>query len=327
MSVTFLITAVLTASPTEISSIDSDQLEPVQRAAAFLKDDNLRLVSGNSCVNCHHGPIRGWSLREAARISSAFNANNLEATTDGQLNFLQERAKSYGGKKWGHSLAMFYAVSLAETSDRLDDSLKEQLTEIILDQQTEQGTWRAANQFNNQRRPKGEGQEVQTMWGVLALSKLSSNDEVSEAKTKALSWLTTAKRGTTIDSRVLRLLLAVRGETSTSERSDELLSELQGDQHDDGGWGWQKEDESDAWGTGLALYALSQLELTGRSDAVTKGRAFLMATQKKNGSWHVEGKLKKNPEMASYFGTAWAVIGLARTRQFSRDISAETASR
>lgn len=313
MSMTFLIAAVLTTSPTDTSSIGNESLKPLQRAVAFLKDDNLKLVSGKSCVNCHHGPVRGWSLREAARISGETVSETLEATTDSQLGFLQERAGSYRARKWGHSLAMFYAVSLSETSDRLDDSLKKQLTGIILDQQTEHGTWQAANQFKNQRRPDGEGEEVQTMWGVLALSRLSSTDEVAKAIVRAQNWLKSTKRGTTIDSRVLRLLLESR--KRVSGQVDSLLSELLNAQHNDGGWGWQKEDESDAWATGMALYALSQLELADKSDSVARGRAFLESTQTKNGSWHVEGKLKKNPEMASYFGTAWAVIGLAKTHQ------------
>ena len=37
---------------------------------------------------------------------------------------------------------------------------------------------------------------------------------------------------------------------------------------------------------------------------------------------NVEGKLKKNPEMASYFGTAWAVIGMTRTMSTPRAAAA-----
>ena len=33
------------------------------------------------------------------------------------------------------------------------------------------GSWKAANQFAKERRPKNDAQEVQTMWSVLALSR------------------------------------------------------------------------------------------------------------------------------------------------------------
>lgn len=292
----------------------------IESGLRFLETDRPALVTGKSCVNCHHAAVRGWSMREAARSGFRIDLDALNTVTDRQLSLLQDRVTQYRSKKWGHSLAMFYAVSLFGEDRDQHSEYDESLTGIILSEQTPEGTWKAAGQFNNQRRPQGEGEEVQTMWGVLALARLTANDEVNAASERARSWLKTAKRGTTIDSRVLRLLLA--RESEDHEQSQQLLTQLQESQHDDGGWGWQADDESDAWATGMALYALSWFDAADVGSTVTGARTFLASTQKENGSWHVEGKLKKNPEMASYFGTAWAVIGMTRTMSTPRAAAA-----
>ncbi|MEX0717906.1 MAG: hypothetical protein WD066_15030, partial [Planctomycetaceae bacterium] len=55
------------------------------------------------------------------------------------------------------------------------------------------------------------------------------------------------------------------------------------------------------------------------SPAIRRARAFLSKTQRKDGSWFVPTRNKGKPQgnddgdVTSYFGTGWAVIGLART--------------
>jgi squalene-hopene/tetraprenyl-beta-curcumene cyclase len=88
-------------------------------------------------------------------------------------------------------------------------------------------------------------------------------------------------------------------------------------QRDDGGWGWLTADESDGFGTGVALYALARDGLAADQPAIVQGRRFLIETQPAAGSWPVKGtkkdKAKKVEPTATYWGTCWAVIGLAET--------------
>jgi hypothetical protein len=51
--------------------------------------------------------------------------------------------------------------------------------------------------------------------------------------------------------------------------------------------------------------------------AIARGRRFLVESQRADGSWAVRGtkkdKAKKVEPTATYWGTCWAVIGLAET--------------
>ena len=62
------------------------------------------------------------------------------------------------------------------------------------------------------------------------------------------------------------------------------------------------------------LYALARDGFAPTDPAVTKARAFLMQTQRDDGSWAVKGtkeNKKGNIEPTSVFwGTCWATIGL-----------------
>jgi len=68
----------------------------------------------------------------------------------------------------------------------------------------------------------------------------------------------------------------------------------------------------------MVLYAFSRIEEGVPDSAINNAMTFLSQTQKEDGSWLVEGKLKKKPDMASYFGTVWAIIGMSRTLSDTR---------
>ena len=81
--------------------------------------------------------------------------------------------------------------------------------------------------------------------------------------------------------------------------------------------GWIADESSDALATGMSLYALGQ---TGPSSSpeITKAREFLRGSQLESGRWDVPGtktSAKGNSTPTStYWGTAWAVVGLLSTR-------------
>jgi hypothetical protein len=79
--------------------------------------------------------------------------------------------------------------------------------------------------------------------------------------------------------------------------------------------------KSDAFATGLALYVLSEPEAEGVADAVRRARAFLIRTQRPDGSWLMNSRpaAPPGPDPARnlgpirYVGTAWATMGLVRS--------------
>lgn len=98
----------------------------------------------------------------------------------------------------------------------------------------------------------------------------------------------------------------------------ELRGRLLEAQNDDGGWPWASGEPSNAFSTGQALYALV-LAGDGQSESTDRARAWLIEQQEPDGTWIVpssaissEGNQERDV-IYRYWGTAWAVIGLARS--------------
>jgi hypothetical protein len=182
---------------------------------------------------------------------------------------------------------------------------------------------------------------------VVPLARLMpQNDKaLAKARDKALAWLESVEPGQpgaaggtifegkptgnpdTLNERlVLRLLIARK--YGKPEDADERLKELLARQAADGGWSANPEvhQPSDAFATGQSLYALC---LAGGGDEKAKaaiGRAckFLLTKQEKDGSWTVPttafhpssgrpARDKKTDAVYTYWGTAWATLGLLHT--------------
>ena len=77
---------------------------------------------------------------------------------------------------------------------------------------------------------------------------------------------------------------------------------------------------SDAWATGQALYALACAGIKPDDPAIRRARAFLIKTQRTDGSWPMTSRpIKPGGEGSSSLvpitgaGSAWAVLGLVRS--------------
>ncbi len=132
--------------------------QSIVNAVALLDGKNAKPEHSASCINCHHAPLRGWALREAARAGVPVDLAALENATSSQLEKLSEFNDDYRNKQWGHSLATFYMVgNLDDVSPTLSVDARSKLVEVITAEQSADGSWKAAQQFANQRRPKRDG--------------------------------------------------------------------------------------------------------------------------------------------------------------------------
>jgi hypothetical protein len=174
------------------------------------------------------------------------------------------------------------------------------------------GTWKPNGQLNGMNRAPGEATAITTMWSAIALGP------TSDAATKAADAARKAAKGKTTEWLVARAILERTFGGPGADR--EFLKELLDRQKPDGGWSAVPEAASDAFATGLALYALGPAD----EAALRRARKFLVDTQSKDGSWPVPpapwtkpgSKPERNKRLDpiyGYWGSAWAAIGLART--------------
>src|SRR5262245_65764051 len=92
------------------------------------------------------------------------------------------------------------------------------------------------------------------------------------------------------EDRVFRLL-ALQEAGAVNNDINEAVVELVKTQRKDGGWGQLDKLDSDAYATGSALVALHQAKALATNDAVyQRGVAFLLKTQKPDGSWYVHSR-------------------------------------
>jgi len=173
------------------------------------------------------------------------------------------------------------------------------------------GFWKAGGQLPRQKRPARETDEVTTMWTLLALtSNTRDNTSRSADLQTARKWLARGKPGVSTEWWVVRALTEL--DEKKSAQHEAKLIELQ---NEDGGWGWISGQPSDALATGMALYALAELKVSPQRKFIRRARQHLTDSQRENGSWEVPSTKKANNgesgPVSNYWGTGWAVIGLA----------------
>ena len=124
--------------------------------------------------------------------------------------------------------------------------------------------------------------------------------------------------------------LLVEKQFGEAKDVDRLRENILKAQQSDGGWGWLRADKSDAFATGQSLYALATVGMPASHPAVQNAWKFLIETQTDNGSWLVNGTKAENKDkvhpFSSFWGSAWALIGLAKSLTDSPSSTASTAS-
>lgn len=294
-----LLTAMTAASAEEA-------LEIAKRSLPFIKEKGLAWIEDRQCASCHQVPSMLWSLNSAAR--AGLDPKRKE-TTEWTPWAADWRHWNQTGDKdgvdkvsAGNIDTMVFMLLGRDMSVSPAPAWTGEFRAQILKNQQPDGSWKAGGQLPLGKRPARETVEVTTMWTLLAL-RLAADDPL---RVRAGDYLAKAHSGQSTEWHAVRLLL----KQDDAALRDDLLKL----QHEDGGWGWLAKEPSDAFGTGLALYALAKSGLPVDHEARKKAVAFLKSTQTPDGSWAVPSTRARDKnkinKTATYWGTAWAVIGL-----------------
>jgi hypothetical protein len=320
---------------------DAKVRETVTRSLGFLEKEGVAWMQERGCASCHNTTFLVWSHNEAARRGVPVDAAKVEAWTNWAL--VNGLARKDGG-----GLDTMYQLVLARDANsswrrkpsRNNKTVDpfENLWESILAAQEPDGFWKPGGQLTSPP-------EVTTRWALLALESRDTtaaqgavgalaeqvkrtDAAVGPAREKALTWLAKAPPAASTEALALRLLTAYRSGSPGAGKAH--LDELLARQRPDGGWSYTAGGaESDAFATGQALYALTWpgIDLNGSHPSLSRARAFLLRTQRPDGSWFVstrsihpvtKAKTEGTDQVYTYWGSAWAAIGLARTLPMAR---------
>lgn len=327
LTLTIAFSALAADPQTKTSSAPPPAPQVVVKALTFLEKDAVTWRKERGCATCHHGTMTLWALSEAKSQGYAVGADNLAETVQWTKEQFVPRLSKPRDPRPGWNLVSVPAIYSGVMSQSLPVLSRDEINRVavhLAQHQEEDGVW-ATPPPNNGAPPTWESRETLALLALLAWEPYApadpkEADRARASRDKALAWLSKAKPTETTQAVTLRLLFDVRTAKSGPQLQhgiDELLKR----QNADGGWSQAKDLPSDAYATGQALYVLSFAGVKQDRPEIQRAVSFLAATQREDGSWPmtsrnhagVDATRKRNPVPITYFGSAWATLGLVRS--------------
>lgn len=305
-------------------------VEAIQRAlpllghtAEFSAVQFVKHASNQKCVSCHQQQVPFAAMSIAGSRHFAVDPAILRH----QLELLQQGFE--GDLETGFEATFHPEPCINQGYLSLDLALAHQpgseatdsMAHLVSTIQHPDGHW----DWNLPRPPIQASEITSTAFGIHILKHFgipARQREMDAQIRRARAWLAKADVETTEEKAYQLLGLAWAGDSASALRSrvDDFLRS----QRADGGWAQLEGLQSDAYGTGLSLYALLDAgKLSANHPAVQRGIAYLLRTQLSDGSWYVQTRAHPfQPPMDSGFphgkdswisasATGWAVMALA----------------
>jgi hypothetical protein len=333
---TALLPAVTSAQDARSKRAEMDAT--IDRGLGFLVKDALAWKEEHKCASCHHAALVVCAMREAKRIGIAVDEPVLADLTkwlaesgNGKFGMARPESAPYAASP----KAIYFALALGTDPKRdvaAQDGLKLLLTTVKAEQ-TENGSW---STWPGTRPPIfGSSDESLTALATMALLPVAATGDVEAkaARDKGVKWLTETKTDDDPQSIALRLVLWIKL-GRPAEESEPLVRRIKDRQNSDGGWSQTNDMASDAWASGQALYALAHAGIKSDNPAIVRGQAFLIKTQRADGSWSMTSRPTAPGGQGSNSlipitggGSAWAVLGLVRSTDHVESSGASDGSK
>jgi ankyrin repeat protein len=293
----------------------------VQRSVTLLERATSQFARIAACVACHEQPAAAFAVGAARAKGIAVDENAAgERWTQmsSPLNATQlEGAAPLGGADNN----LFVAEALLRTG-YLPDRRTDVLVANLASYQAGDGGWHLPGYA---RAPLQENDFSRTAMAIRAIKNYGTPGRAEEMKQRierGKQWLLRATPVTTEDYAMRLAGVAAAGASASELRK--LAQPLLAKQRPDGGFAQRDNLASDAYATGMTLWALANAGVVKPGDeAYQKGVKFLLATQAADGSWHVASRATKfqiyfesgfpygHDQWISTMGTGWAASALS----------------
>jgi ankyrin repeat protein len=313
----------------------ADAKTAIGKSVALLQGSTTEFFKESGCVSCHHQNFTAMAVKAARRVGVHVD----DAAAEEQLKVVktqwmafQEGLLQRVDPPGASDTLMYSLLGLAAAGYPADATTDAMIVNVALEQ-TPEGSWCYGGLA---RSPIEEGCMARAAMGIRVMQLYGPaglKAEFDKRMARARDYLLESKPKTTDDRTML--LVGLKWAGVGEEKVEEAARGLVELQRADGGWAGNRYLESDAYSTGAALYALQESgALSPRDAAYRRGVAYLLKSQRPDGSWHVKSRaVKFQPYFQSGFpydhdqwisaaGTAWATVALANGIE-----TAERASR
>lgn len=267
--------------------------EKIQAAAekslALLQKCAPEFFRKSGCISCHNNTVTSMAVAEArsrgVRVDDQLAKENLRVTAVVMKGFRSRLLERFDHPFNSPVVVGYASLGLAADNYPADDTTDAMVLEMAA-RQTAEGSWTAYG-----HRPPIEYSRINSTAVAVRAMQLygppGQKDQLQQRIVRAREWLIAAQPTANAENAFRLLGLAWSGaDKSLVDAEVERLLKQQGE---DGGWSQLANLPSDAYATGLTLYALQQGGgITAQHAAYQRGVDYLVKTQQADGSWHVK---------------------------------------
>ena len=310
--------------PAQASGVPAptDTRAAVERGVALIERTSGSFFANGGCGACHAQMITDIAVSTAKKHGARVNEQALAMRSGQQASAFTAIASNLLLRDDGPAVdILLYSLAAAASTGQAPDRGTDALAFNVAAQQMADGRWHIGGIA---RPPIEDGDFTRTSLAIRGLKAFGPPGRVDKVErvTRATAWLRDA-RPVTNEDRAFRLLgLAWGGSAPAVIQA--AARDLASRQQRDGGWAQTQALSSDAYATGMTIFALTESGAIPKTDAaVLRGVAYLRSTQRADGSWYVRSRAPKfqpyfesgfphgHDQWISAMATGWATAGLS----------------
>jgi squalene cyclase len=291
---------------------------PEERALSFLAREAASWPVKNKCFSCHNNGDAARALYSAVRLKRPVKPDDWAATT----RWLSRPAAwdhnggegPYNDKKLAR---LQFAAALAEAMEAgliTDREPLARAAEWVAELQGKDGSWQTEAD-GGIGSPVTHGAPLATFLARRTLARADAR-KYAEAIARADAWARQVPVKTVNAAAGVLLLLDRADDEAARAQRKACLDLIRKGESRDGGWGPYVNSPPEAFDTAVVLLALAVQTPSDETRAWTRrGRAYLIAAQRDDGSWRETTRPSGADSYAQRLSTAgWATLALLATR-------------
>ena len=305
------------AKPVQLSDQTGDTRAAITRSIQLLDRTSDQFFHKSGCFACHEQPAAEFATAAARAkgipVDEKASYERIRQITSTINPVALEGAAALGGAD-NNLYAVEALLRAGYPSNRVTDFLAANLAES----QGGDGGWHLPGYS---RSPMQDSDFSRTVMAIRALKTYGTPGRISEMKeriARGKQWLMHAEP-VILEDMDMRLVGVAAAGGSAAELH-KLAEPILAQRRSDGGWAQRQGFPSDAYATGMTLWALNEAGVMRPDD---KGVKFLLATQNADGSWRVASRATKfqeyfesgfpygHDQWISTMATGWAANALA----------------